>query len=249
LSTPAVLNPLTALRALWFVLLAGGLAWGAFVGHATFPAITGRLGSSLVLVLAGLYAAWRKPHNPLIRRVAIGIAFGALGDFCNAGLLVPRELSTLAAMGAFGIGHLFYIAGLISVLQARESSLASEWWRSRVVQMALASWWAVGALGWWLIVASTTDDTLTALIWPALGYTLLLSATAGLGLAAATEDSSLRLLAVGAALFLVSDLILAVEIFRGPFPQDTLAVWILYGVGQMMIVFCAAQHSSEVDKS
>lgn len=112
--------------------------------------------------------------------------------------------------------------------------------------MSVASWWAVGALGWWVIVAKGANEALSALVWPALGYTLLLSATAGISMAAALGDRSLRMLALGAALFLLSDLVLAVEIFRGAFPQDTLVVWVLYGTGQALIVFTAATRSIRV---
>jgi hypothetical protein len=50
-------------------------------------------------------------------------------------------------------------------------------------------------------------------------------------------------LALGGALFLASDLILAFGLFRGSFAHSTEAIWLTYGPGQMFIVFstiCAA---------
>jgi hypothetical protein len=44
-------------------------------------------------------------------------------------------------------------------------------------------------------------------------------------------------LALGATLFLVSDLILAWEIFRGSFSHSGDCVWLTYGPGQMFIVY------------
>jgi uncharacterized membrane protein YhhN len=75
------------------------------------------------------------------------------------------------------------------------------------------------------------------LVWPALGYTLLLAGTAGVTAGVALQERRLFPLALGAALFLTSDLILAFELFRGPFAYDTACVWLTYGPGQMLIVF------------
>lgn len=226
---------MTALRSLrlgWALMLVGALTWGLLLGHGTWPALSGRMASSVLLVAAAV-VAWRLTGDRLVFWTLSGIGFGALGDVINAGLLPG---GTLAGMGAFGIGHVCYVTGIIGALGARRVMT----FRTTV---SVFLWLLVGLLGWYAVVLLAPPRGLEALVWPALGYTLLLSATAGCASALALADRAFRLLALGAALFLLSDLILAVELFRGRFPQDTLAVWIPYGVGQMLIVFTAARQA------
>ncbi len=226
----------------WGISLLAGLLFGFLEGHGTTPALFGRLASSMVLVLAGVLA-WRTAMGrdetpraatyPLL--IAIGMAFGALGDLFNAGLF-GRGLTTLAAMVAFGVGHLFYISAVVREL-GKVSGTAMQ------KGVPIAFWLLCGLIGWWLIVYPAHVTTaVAALVWPALGYTLLLATTAGVGTALGVLDRRFLPLAAGGVLFLVSDLVLGVEIFRGPFPQDTLAVWIPYGCGQMLIVYSAARY-------
>ena len=82
-----------------------------------------------------------------------------------------------------------------------------------------------------------TNSAAHLLVWPALPYSLLLATTAGIATYLALEDRRFSLLAVGAVLFLVSDLILAFRLFHGEFALATHAVWLTYGPGQMLIVY------------
>ena len=226
------MRTLANLQAAWAMALAGALGWGLHAGHGSAPAVTGRMISSLLLVAAAALA-WHFSRSRLMGWVLAGIAFGALGDFANAGLLGPAS-GTLAAMGAFGLGHLCYVAGILGVLRRQRPAMVP-------TMTGVGVWLAAGVLGWYVVVWQAPPSSLDGLVWPALGYTLLLSATAGFATALALALWSFRLLAVGAALFLLSDLILAVRLFRGAFPWDTLAVWVPYGVGQMLIVFTAVR--------
>jgi len=224
------LKTLGRLQAAWALVLGSALAWGGVVGHGTWPALAGRMASSVVLVAAAALA-WRLAGSRLTAWILAGITFGTLGDLTNAGLLPG---GTLAGMGAFGIGHVCYISGMLGALGERRAAFSP-------TAAAVAAWLIAGVLGWYGVVQTALPLGMEALVWPALGYTLLLSATAGFATALALADPACRLLAAGAALFLLSDLILAVVLFRGPFPQNTLAVWIPYGAGQMLIVFTVAR--------
>jgi uncharacterized membrane protein YhhN len=226
------LKALGRLQAAWAVVLGGALVWGAIAGHGTEPALAGRMTSSVMLVAAATLA-WRLTGTRLTAWTLAGIAFGTLGDFVNAGLLPG---GTLAGMAAFGIGHVCYIFGLLGALGERRAVFAPS-------AAAVVAWLTTGVLGWYGVVLAAPPHGVEALVWPALGYTLLLSATAGFATALAITEPAYRLLAGGAALFLLSDLILAVVLFRGPFPQNTLAVWIPYGAGQMLIVFTVARRA------
>src|SRR5690606_6901281 len=74
--------------------------------------------------------------------------------------------------------------------------------------------------------------------WIALPYALLLSATAGLPTGPALQDSRFIPLAPGGALFLLSDLILAGDMFSGmTFRMIGDVIWLTYGPAQMLIVY------------
>jgi hypothetical protein len=103
---------------------------------------------------------------------------------------------------------------------------------------ALAVWLLIGVVGWYLVVGRGSDATL--LHWVALPYALLLAGTAGVGTGLALQNGAFAPLAVGAALFLLSDLILAGELFSGlRFRLIGDVVWLTYGPAQMLIVYTA----------
>ena len=92
-----------------------------------------------------------------------------------------------------------------------------------------------GLAGWYYVAYLGTDNR--ELLGPALGYTLLLAGTAGITSGLALQEAKLFPLALGGALFLLSDLILAVGMFGEAVSHGTEAVWLTYGPGQMLIVF------------
>jgi hypothetical protein len=218
---------------LWSALLLAALVAGNRVGHGGGWPTALRMGSSVVLVVTAwwAFANWQGAARMFALAIAIGMTAGAIGDFFNAGLLrfVPLSDPTLGGIISFGLGHVAYIAG--SLFLARRAGLND----SRRMMAAVLVWQLVGLAAWYGVVMLGAERR--PLVWPALGYTLLLAGTAGVTLGLALQDRRLWPLAAGAALFLTSDLILAFELFRGAFAYDTECVWLTYGPGQMLIVF------------
>ncbi len=97
-------------------------------------------------------------------------------------------------------------------------------------------WLLIGGAGWFGVVYwRQPQRTMHRL---ALPYSLLLASTAGIATGMALQDPRFLSLAVGAALFLLSDFILAWGLFRKvsfPFMHDL--VWLTYGPGQALIVY------------
>ncbi len=241
---PAVASRVTLFVTLWVVwaaLLTVAMLLGAFAGgHGSTAATAARMGSSLTLVVVGwmAYAVWqRSAAGNFAWWIAVGMTLGTIGDFFNADLLtlVPLPNPVLGGIAAFGLGHIAYITGCVNL--ARRAGLTNR----NAMFGAIVVWQLIGGVGWYFIVMQGSEAR--DLVWAALPYSLLLAGTAGVASGLALQDRRLAWLALGAALFLASDLILAFGLFRGSFAHQTECVWLTYGPGQMLIVFstiCAA---------
>jgi YhhN-like protein len=221
----------------WAVLLGGAMALGNLGGgHGGALPTAARMGSSVTLVATAwlAYFLWHTgPARRVLLCLAIGMTLGTVGDFFNAGWLdyVPVLHGTLGGIAAFGLGHIAYITGAIDL--GRRADII----RRSAMLAAVLAWQLVGLVGWYFVVMLGEENR--DLVWPALPYSLLLAGTAGVTSGLALVERRLGGLALGAALFLASDLILAFGLFRGHFSHQTEAVWLTYGPGQMLIVFSA----------
>ncbi|HEX2906000.1 MAG TPA: lysoplasmalogenase [Phototrophicaceae bacterium] len=221
---------LVGLLLLWAVLLFGGLIVGQPDAERTrrMPASM-RLPSSLVLVVA----AWSgfllvgESGRTIGLLVAVGMTLGFIGDLFMA-RVIPMQNNVLGGIAAFGLGHVIYILAFWQV--GAGAAFASRW-------PTLIIWWLVAGVAWYVVVFRGQKPT--PLHYAVLPYALLLSSTAGVAtILALTAPALFLTLAVGAALFLVSDLILAAGLFNGlrlPFIHDI--VWLTYGPAQMFIVY------------
>jgi hypothetical protein len=223
---------LLALFAIWGVLLFGGFAFGRPTPDHTrrMPTWT-RMGSSLTLAViawswyvftrglpVGTYALW----------IAVGMSLGVLGDLVLASV-IPVAQPVLAGILAFGLGHGAYLFATLFVGNRFGFDAALPRFGSLVL------WGLIGLAGWYLFVFRGQRPT--AVHWAALPYALLLASVAGLFTGLALQSVAFVPAAVGAALFLASDLILANHLFTGrTFPLVGDVIWLTYGPGQALIV-------------
>jgi len=208
---------------LWAILLFGGWLFGKYNTAQTHKIPTpNTMLSSAMLVSAGWL--WSASHGGnLALFTALGMTFGFLGDLFMAGLLIKGDKSVLGGMSAFGLGHIFYIIGILGTNQAN------------IVVWIIA---LLVAVGLWYAVVYRTAKEVSALHYAALPYSLLLASTAGFAGGVALSDGAFILMAIGAVLFLISDLILATQLFNGVhFKGISDVVWFTYGPGQMLIVY------------
>ncbi|MCC7355405.1 MAG: lysoplasmalogenase [Anaerolineae bacterium] len=227
---------LTGLLVLWATLLFGGFAFGkADAGRIRRMPTWTRLTSSAALVVAGWSWFWitrGNAANSFALLVAIGMTFGFLGDLFMARLL-PVSRYVLGGIGAFGLGHVVYIAAFLRLgNQAGLAAAGARW-------IAWILWLLVGLVGWYLAVYRGQRPT--ALHRAALPYALLLASTAGFATGLALQAPVFVSLAIGGALFLLSDLILAAQLFNGVrFYLIGDVVWLTYGPAQALIVYAVA---------
>ncbi len=79
-----------------------------------------RLGSPLVLVVLAwlLAASWQNESQASFARwIALGMTLGFIGDLFMARVLVKSALYLPFGMGAFAVGHLFYLAAMLGWLR------------------------------------------------------------------------------------------------------------------------------------
>ena len=170
-------------------------------------------------------------RQPLAFFIAMGMTFGFLGDVFMAKLLISDDNATLGGIGAFGIGHVFYIIGLVRF--GNKFGLDDKNKR----QKALTTCLVIGAMSWFIIVFLGAEER-SILHFAALPYALLLSSTFGIACGLAWQKPVFAILALGAGLFLFSDLLLAADLFNDfHFWGIVDIVWLTYGPGQMLIVF------------
>lgn len=225
---------LIVLLILWAVLLFGGFIFGPADASQRMPKWT-RLTSSAVLVLAGW--SWflitrQNAANSFVLWLAIGMTFGFLGDLFMAGMM-PGGRNVLGGMATFGLGHIAYIIGIWRFGSQVGLTDGTARWASLIV------WWIIGAAAWYFVVYR--GQQATTLHYAALPYALLLASTAGMATGLAIQQGNFTWLAIGAALFLISDLILAAQLFNNlSFFLIGDVIWLTYGPGQMLIVYSAA---------
>jgi uncharacterized membrane protein YhhN len=150
--------------------------------------------------------------------VLMGLALGALGDFL---LSRPGERAFLAGMGAFGLGHLAY---------------AAQFWGlgGGALPLLLALPLIALALSTELWLAPKTG----ALRWPVRAYVVIITAMA---LAALTLPQGFGVTLAGALLFVLSDALLALDLFVLPpgaraRPLIQRSLWAAYWCGQALIL-------------
>jgi hypothetical protein len=223
---------LLALVAIWALLLFGGFAFGRVTPDRTrrMPTWT-RMGSSFTLVVMAWY--WYSltrelPVGIYALLIAVGMSFGLLGDLLLASV-IPLAQPVLAGILAFGLGHGAYL--LATVFMGNRFGLHASLPRFGM----LVVWELVGLSGWYIFVFQNQKPTI--LHWAALPYALLLASVAGLFTGLAIQSGAFAPAAVGAALFLASDLILATQLFNGgTFPLIGDVIWLTYGPAQFLIV-------------
>jgi hypothetical protein len=229
--------PQLVLLVLWAALLFGGFALGGASSDRTrrMPTWTRLLSSLALVAIAWLDCALARelPVAGYALLIALGMSLGFLGDLCLAGALPISAQPVAGGILAFGLGHIAYLLAIFSV--GNQYGLSAPVPRFGM----LGVWIAIGLTGWYLVVLA--GGSLTTLRLLALPYTLLLAGVTGGFFGLAIQAPAFVPAAIGAALFLISDLILAATLFPGKtFPLAGDLVWLTYGPAQALIVTSVA---------
>ena len=213
---PAILSLAAAVGYGWRFAAAEEKGW---TGAAVKTASTG--------LLAGLLATM--PGAAWFWLVPLGLALGALGDLF---LALKGERYFLAGVGAFGLGHLAYAGGFL--LRSGALGFDGVSVGEGVVLVVLAG--LLVSTEFWL--APRMGD----LRWPVRGYVVLIGLM-GVASVLLPEAPGQGVLRWGAVLFILSDLMLAVQLFvtrdQGIRRRLALVLWPAYWGGQALIAWGA----------
>lgn len=203
--------------ALWaLAALAALWFWAAHAGRGESAAASiVKTTSTAALALAGLASG--APGG-----IVAGLALGAVGDFA---LSRPGTRWFLAGMAAFAAGHLAYALAFLTAFGPVSTPGPVGW----AMLAAIAA--LVLSTEFWL--APHTG----ALRWPVRGYALVIGAMAA---AAVLLPPGMGWVQAGVALFLASDVILALRMFRLKGETARLrasrTLWPAYWGGQALIL-------------
>jgi hypothetical protein len=228
---------LYTLLAVWTALLILGFAFGRLDEERInrIPRANKMLSSAILVICALIWWLAGAASTPLADYAALlffGMAFSFIGDVIMAQLL-PLPQYVLFGMGAFGAAHALYISGYLRL----GGVLGLQNGGARAVGLAVLL--ILAAVLWWTLIRS--PRTPAVLNYGSLGYALLLAAMAGLAVSLALQEHRFVPLALGALLFLVSDVFLGHRLFQGgKFLLMGDLVWMTYIVGQLLIVFSTA---------
>jgi uncharacterized membrane protein YhhN len=167
------------------------------------------------LLLVGLVISLPTLRSGIALFASLGILFSWAGDVF---LQTPGDAGFLVGLGCFALAHVAYL-----ILFIRE------------LRMRRLPWLALVYVPWWVALVVTLAPHLGALLVPVAVYGLLLGSVAAFGLACN------RWIAVGTAVFLVSDTLLGLHMFLPgfDFPGVDFAIMLPYVVGQGFIAWGA----------
>ncbi|MCM3245858.1 lysoplasmalogenase [Cytobacillus firmus] len=160
------------------------------------------------MALIIIYAFRKLPASPspALRLVVIGLFFCMLGDGFIA-------VSFVAGLGAFLVGHLFYLTGFLKMADITKLRLAA------IIPIGLYSW-LIGRQ----LIASIAAEGIGMLMMPFIAYMLVISIMA---LSAILTGSKWAI--AGSLLFVISDSILSWNMFvSGVFYSDVFIMTTYY---------------------
>ncbi|MGM0852705.1 MAG: lysoplasmalogenase [Bacillota bacterium] len=177
------------------------------------------------MALIILYAFRQLPAkpSPAMRLIMIGLFFCILGDGFIA-------VSFVAGLGAFLVGHLFYLSGFLKMSSMNKMRLAA------LLPIALYSFF----IGRELITSLLTEGN-EGLVIPVVAYMLIISMMA---LSAILTGNKWAI--VGSILFVISDSILSWNRFVSAIPYSDVLIMITYYSAQFLIATSLASLGNSV---
>ena len=164
--------------------------------------------------------------------IAIGLLFGLIGDILlDLKVIYPEHNNAYLNSGmlAFGLGHICYILAMIMYIGPEYDSLSAAGWAG------LGGIFITPII---IFVASKMGLNFGKFLYQTIVYSFLLSFVTVFSIILAFTMTSMWILAVGFALFLLSDLILSLQYFGGKQDNKLLIITnhAFYYIAQIIIL-------------
>jgi uncharacterized membrane protein YhhN len=199
-------------RRLWLIAGGAALAYGVSLRDAPYPDQ-----AAAKLLMCGLLVLASAHHEPMRERFRLYAALVASG-VGDALLALPQlTFSFIGGLGAFLLAHLAYCALLAPLAGAPRG------WR----RVALPLVWVAA-----LAMYGVFFPQLGELAAPVAVYMLALCTMASMALAARLPGPAV---AFGGLAFVVSDAMIGIDRFIGPFIGSAYAIWFSYAIAQLLL--------------
>jgi len=201
----------------WLVVMYGAsvLATCVLVELAPGTAVYRLVKAMPLLLLCG--SRWSDRGGVLTNFVGLGLFASLIGD-------VAIDSNFIAGLGAFLIGHIFYILALGIPHRKLTTWLAK-----------LPALFCGGAMYWILVGSGRAPEPFRI---PVSAYLFVISAMFGRAISRAiveTKDEASRSFLLGAIFFVVSDSLIGIRRWVFPFPHASVAIMATYFTAQWLI--------------
>jgi hypothetical protein len=208
-----------------------GCAINASTPSGNFP-IPIKVVLSLSFVIAAFMISNNKKKNPYTGYVKIGMLFCFIGDIINLNIIpgINMDISTYLSITAFGLAHVFFSLAFIKTARSHGLPIFN-----KLFFIGIIFFWTVTISSWWFLVFSVNKSFLA---YGVLFYGLWVSTMAAFSLVLMKIQKSYILTAMGAFMFIISDLFLAATGIGGikVFYRDAI-IWATYILALMGIIY------------
>lgn len=199
--------------------------------HRAVPWLQRSTSAQLAVIawLFWIFTARGTVLSPAVFLLSTGMSCSFIADLIMAGMIrLPNRV--IGGIVVFGLVHGLYIT---SYLEAWRVTDDIDW---TVLLRSLLAWAMVGFILWAAFVRNPAAPR--ALSAGAAIYTVLVASMVAVAMALAFSQLRFRLLAPGALLFLISDLLLGNHLFRKKnWPYVSEVVWLTYITGQCCMLW------------
>jgi len=185
----------------------------------------------MVLLLVFHFLNAKGDRSYFSRMVRLGLLFSWFGDIA---LMFDKQWPIFFVLGlaAFLIGHIGYALGFVNSIRLSSGSINTRVWLGSIIPFSVFS--AV----FFFALKDGIKNTDPNLLIPVLAYTVVITT---MGITAAlrhglTGTKDYQWILAGAILFILSDVIIAVDKFMYDFDHNTVANGILYFSAQYLIM-------------
>lgn len=171
----------------------------------------------IIPILSLAFISIRSISGNLGKYIFIGLLFSALGDFF---LALSGRKYFIVGLSAFGAAHLMYILAFLKNPVFRKPK----------------TYFVVLFIAYGIIIWNMLSQNLGSMLLPVTAYILLITI---MGVSSVLGKDNHQVIIVGAILFVISDSVIAVNMFLNKVPNSSFWIMLTYYPAQLLITYGA----------